>query len=414
MRPRLLVWALVYPGLVLLLVGVLGGIEVAPTRAQGQFVGLVIAFNDQSADDPYTVCVPYRNNMTGVDLLEASIFSDTLELNPGFGSLGSAVCQIDSQGCAVSGGEDCFCQCSADSCEFWGYFRLVNSSWQFLNVRPNQAISGPDEVYGWSWGPGTLGDGNTGGSGTPPPVRTIAQICAALTPTLTATQPGTDTPTTSATITPATSVPTSPRRDNPYENAAPSPTPPPRPANAPAAPTNAPQPTEAPAPTQAPAPTDAPPPTAPAPTDAPPLTDVPAPSQPLPPTPEPATATPEPSATLPPIPTVPPQAGTVGRPGLDTVVTPTSEPPTRVATSEPPTSVATPRAIGAAPEDQPAEPAAAPEAQEGDAFDSLPYLALVLILGGLGKVVYDAVKRRRASAAQNSADADADGDDDDM
>lgn len=415
MRLRLLTSSLALSLTALLLASLAARVDAPQVRAQGgAFVGLVIDFGDDR--DIHQECIAYTPDMTGIDVLQSSEFGPGLVLQDYGVGLGLAVCMIEDVGCTIQ--EGCLdCEDDDGNPVYWSYSHLGpgDPDWVYsgLGAGSYRVISGT--IEGWAFG---VGDADDTTRGPAPDIRpSFEQVCAF--------ELGTRTPTPSPTSSSATSTPGSPTPtsqptdapagdpDQPFERpvatatARPRPTTPPDTGSEPAptltpvvvqtrAPTRVPQqPTQAAgaAPTAEPAqPSEAPP---PPPTDPPPPppTDPPPPTEILEPSAVPIEQTEAPPPTLPPA-LASAEAGltaTVPPPTAASSPTPTdaqlAAAATTVVPSQPTVPAPTEAAAGNA-----AEP---PDSDDQGDFDPLPYLALLLILGGLGKVGYDALRRRR-------------------
>jgi hypothetical protein len=145
-----------------------------PTQA-----GLVVSLGDGTVQ---TRCVDLREGkVTGYDLLVDS----GLALEAEFTGGGVTICSIAGQGCPA---EKCWCECQGGECTYWSYWHLTNGAWVYSPIGAAAYTVQPGSVEGWSWGE------------APPPVYTLAQICAP--PTATATASSTPEPTATATHTP--------------------------------------------------------------------------------------------------------------------------------------------------------------------------------------------------------------------
>jgi hypothetical protein len=102
------------------------------------------------------------------------------------GGIGVTICEIGGEGCPAS---NCFCKCSGSTCTYWTYWHLAGGEWSYSSIGANGHRLGPGDVDGWTWG-----------TGDPPPVLLLDQICAlpdtaTPLPTVTPTPVPTDTPT---------------------------------------------------------------------------------------------------------------------------------------------------------------------------------------------------------------------------
>ncbi|NJN94399.1 MAG: hypothetical protein HC875_10055, partial [Anaerolineales bacterium] len=130
-------------------------------------VGLVVVHGDQVLKQ----CVEFsEDELTGYEILERSGLDFNADLS---NSMGAAICRIDNHGCSYPA-DDCFCQCQGTPCSFWSYWHLDGGSWRFSGLGTSNYEVNDGDVEGWIWGEGTP---NRGGS--PPPVVTFEEICAA-------------------------------------------------------------------------------------------------------------------------------------------------------------------------------------------------------------------------------------------
>jgi hypothetical protein len=204
-------------------------------------IALVIIHGDGSAT---TRCVESgEQELSGYDVLQNS----QLSLNIDAGSMGTAICSIDGEGCNAPQ-EDCFCGMNRNPPVYWSYWHVVNGQWEYSPMGAGNTVAQPGTVEGWIWGTGSV---NTD---APPPAYSFDQICVpatttptvTLTPEPTVTETPTETPTDTATAT-QTPVPTVTPTFTPWPTAtatAPTPT-----ETATSTPTWTPTPTVTPAPT---------------------------------------------------------------------------------------------------------------------------------------------------------------------
>jgi hypothetical protein len=150
----------------LLLVLLLAAFTVGAVYGQADepnLAGLVVLSGEgQSA----TYCVPFPEaEISGYELLRRT----GLELELGSSVQGVAVCSVDGTGCPAG---DCFCQCRGEPCQYWSYWQLGDSGWEYAVRGANQIMVRPGDVHGWTWGPGTVSEA------LQPPPATFADICA--------------------------------------------------------------------------------------------------------------------------------------------------------------------------------------------------------------------------------------------
>ena len=154
-------------------------------------VGLVVVHGDGSAT---TRCVEFSEpELNGVDLLQRS----QLPMNLDAGSMGTAICSLDGEGCAAPQ-EDCFCGMNRTPPVYWSYWHVVDGQWQYSQMGAGNTLVTPGTVEGWIWGTGKIDEA------APPPAYTFALICAPATATPTTTFTPEPTPTATVTETPTT------------------------------------------------------------------------------------------------------------------------------------------------------------------------------------------------------------------
>jgi hypothetical protein len=134
----------------------------AETDDQNQ-AGLVVDFGDGQVE---AVCVRFAEaEITGFELLQRSGLALEVEAQ----GLGAAVCRIDTTGCPA---DNCFCQCRGDACEYWSYWHQNDGVWEYSAAGAAVSRVMPEEVEGWSWGPGSVTEA------VPPAQMSFADICA--------------------------------------------------------------------------------------------------------------------------------------------------------------------------------------------------------------------------------------------
>jgi len=100
-------------------------------------VGLVIGYSDGS-EHTEIISVPFQ--ATGLDVLLASS-ANVVTYDAGWGV---SVCSVDGEGCPE---EDCFC----DPAHFWGYWHLVDGTWESSAIGAADYKPADGDVEGWSW-----------------------------------------------------------------------------------------------------------------------------------------------------------------------------------------------------------------------------------------------------------------------
>ena len=152
-------------------------------RAQsGNQAALVVRHGQ---DDVRTACIDFDEpQISGYELLQRSGF----DLQIGVQGLGSLICSIGDTGCPAS---DCLCQCKGGGeCVYWSYWHRLDDSWQYSQGGASVYRVEPGAVDGWSWGPGAVNQA------LPPPDISFEEVCQAEatdtpapSPTATNTQP---------------------------------------------------------------------------------------------------------------------------------------------------------------------------------------------------------------------------------
>ena len=153
--------------LALLALLALGGAGVAAQDTGAIRVGVVV----QGADElPQAFCVTLTEGANGADALRAT----GLDVASESGSLGTAICAIEGQGCTPPA-ESCFCQCEGGGgCAYWAYFHLGEGGrWQYSSVGASGYTVHEGDVEGWLWL-----DKTQLAAPTLPPV-TFADVCGA-------------------------------------------------------------------------------------------------------------------------------------------------------------------------------------------------------------------------------------------
>lgn len=145
---------------VLIVLAILG--LLAATPAQAARAGIVFDFGNGQV---VTECVHFGGPMiTAFDLLQRSGLAFTFE---NFGSLGAAICSIQSTGCQFPA-QECFCQCTGTGpCNFFAFFTQQNGQFVLSDVGVSSAVLHNKDVIAF-----VFGDGST----APGPV-TIQTIC---------------------------------------------------------------------------------------------------------------------------------------------------------------------------------------------------------------------------------------------
>jgi hypothetical protein len=111
-------------------------------------VGLYVQFEDGST---FTQCVVVdASEATGLDVLRQSGLDFIFE--PG-GGMGTTICKIGETGCDYPG-EDCFCQCLGNPCQYWTYWYAAEGEWKYSPLGISSRVVKDGDVEGWVWGSG--------------------------------------------------------------------------------------------------------------------------------------------------------------------------------------------------------------------------------------------------------------------
>ena len=169
-----------------LLAVILGAFWSLPSgmRAQSRNqAALVVRLGDNLIE---TACVEFEEpQISGFDLIQRSGFDIEIEAQ----GLGALVCRINDTGCPAS---DCWCQCSGgNECIYWSYWHQLQEGWQYSQAGSTVYQVEPGAVEGWSWGPGAVN------LAVPPPDISFEEVCQS---------PVTDTPSPSPTATNTTAA----------------------------------------------------------------------------------------------------------------------------------------------------------------------------------------------------------------
>lgn len=148
---------------------------------------LMLASLDAQAQGPHRagLVVVYRNGQVSthcVEFSEPSISGYEVLMRAGLdvgidasNSMGVAICRIGSDGCNYPQ-QPCFCQCTdlsgAVPCEYWSYWHLQGSTWQYSGMGASNHQVAHGDVEGWVWGSGMMN------GASPPPSVTFDQLCS--------------------------------------------------------------------------------------------------------------------------------------------------------------------------------------------------------------------------------------------
>jgi hypothetical protein len=132
-----------------ILLGVWVGLGALTASADSPIrVGLYVQFQDGST---FTQCVEVdASEATGLDVLRQSGLDFIFE--PG-GGMGTTICKIGEIGCDYPG-EDCFCQCLGNPCQYWTYWYEAEGQWKYSPLGISNRVVEDGDVEGWVWGSG--------------------------------------------------------------------------------------------------------------------------------------------------------------------------------------------------------------------------------------------------------------------
>lgn len=157
--------------LVLLLLAIFAATLTRANADSPHRAGLVIQHGDGSVE---TQCVTFpEESITGLDVVLRSGVDVNVDAS---NSQGATICRLGGEGCSYPQ-QNCFCQCTGSTCVYWSYWRWENGGWVYSSFGASSTTVTDGAVEGWVWGPGNVG------AASPPPVRTIDEICTAATPT---------------------------------------------------------------------------------------------------------------------------------------------------------------------------------------------------------------------------------------
>jgi hypothetical protein len=147
-----------------ILLGVWVGLGALTASADSPIrVGLYVQFQDGST---FTQCVEVdASEATGLDVLRQSGLDFIFE--PG-GGMGTTICKIGEIGCDYPG-EDCFCQCLGNPCQYWTYWYEAEGQWKYSPLGISNRVVEDGDVEGWVWGSGRE---------SPPPEILAEGICS--------------------------------------------------------------------------------------------------------------------------------------------------------------------------------------------------------------------------------------------
>lgn len=148
------------PQFALIFVLLIGSLATTPAHAARG--GIVVDLGNGTV---LTECVNFGGpTITAFDLLQRSDLAFTFQ---NFGSLGAAICSIETVGCDFPT-EACFCQCpGTGTCNFFAFYTLENGQFVFSDVGVSSAILRNRDVIAFSFGDGS----------TAPAPQDIQEIC---------------------------------------------------------------------------------------------------------------------------------------------------------------------------------------------------------------------------------------------
>ena len=120
----------------------------------GNLSGLVIDFG--SGETAEYCFETGADSLTGYDVLLLAGLPVAADHTP----QGSAVCKIGAVGCPI---EDCFCDSPPN---YWSYWHLQDGAWVYATLGSSVYQVKSGSVDAWTWG-----------DGSPPPVRSLEQLC---------------------------------------------------------------------------------------------------------------------------------------------------------------------------------------------------------------------------------------------
>ena len=132
-----------------LLISFGGGVKASAQSTPAHRAALLVHYGEGRIE---THCVRFAEDaITGEELLRRTQLTTRLE----YGSLGTSVCMIGTQGCTYPA-ETCFCKCQTlgADCVFWNYLRQTSEGWRALPTGAATRNIVDGAVFGWSWNAG--------------------------------------------------------------------------------------------------------------------------------------------------------------------------------------------------------------------------------------------------------------------
>jgi hypothetical protein len=134
--------------------------------------GLVVQGPDNTTQ---TYCITFEGDtISGLDLLIKSGLPLKVQA---YGGMGAEVCQIGATGCDYPN-QSCACQSYGTNGVYWSYHHLQDNTWKASIAGAGSYRVHPGDVEGWAWS-----------DGAPPPLYTFSQLCPAVEPPSSPTQP---------------------------------------------------------------------------------------------------------------------------------------------------------------------------------------------------------------------------------
>ena len=144
----------------------------ASAQTTANRAGLVVQGPD---DTTQTYCIAFEGDtISGLDLLIKSGLPLKVEA---YGGMGAEVCQIGATGCDYPN-QACACRSYGPNGVYWSYHHLQDNKWKASIMGAGSYRVHPGDVEGWAWS-----------DGAPPKVYTFSQLCPAVEPPPSPTQP---------------------------------------------------------------------------------------------------------------------------------------------------------------------------------------------------------------------------------
>ena len=134
--------------------------------------GLVVQGPDNTTQ---TYCISFEGDtISGLDLLIKSGLPLKVQA---YGGMGAEICQIGATGCDYPN-QACACQSYGTNGVYWSYHHLQDDKWKASIAGAGSYRVHPGDVEGWAWS-----------DGAPPPLYTFSQLCPAVEPPPSPTEP---------------------------------------------------------------------------------------------------------------------------------------------------------------------------------------------------------------------------------